>query len=79
MKETFENTQTLSEFCREMKRYEQTKIVFPEFLPYYYEEKCQYILKSFGKELRYKVSDLLQLKTVAYPAVNDLTLFMIVP
>jgi hypothetical protein len=53
---TCDNTSSLSEFCRELKRFEQIKMILTEYEEFYYEKKSQYILLSMGRELKNKLS-----------------------
>ena len=45
----------LFSFCAEMKQYENSKFILPEFTKHYFEEKSKFIIKAFSKDLSLKM------------------------
>lgn len=74
---TFESTCSLSDFCRECKRYEHAKFMLPDHQDFYYQQKSLFILRSFGRELEEKLSAGSSVKKFSY--ANEMTLYQLVP
>ena len=55
--DTCNKTKGLSEFCQEIKMYQQTRFIPEEFQHFFYEEKASNIVKAFAKEVCGKLSE----------------------
>jgi hypothetical protein len=51
------STRGLSEFCQEVRMYQQAKFVPEEFHQYYYEEKASAIIRSFANDVNSKLQE----------------------